>query len=76
MAYSPLNVGNHLAGVGLIPAPIKVFSHRAQLDDKIAGQIIRFGLAALFAPKLEQRLLAIAHNDAGVRAADKRAAIG
>ena len=75
MADLPLNVRNHLAGVGLIPAPIKVLGHHPELDDEIAGQVLRLDLAALFPPEPKQRLLVIAHDDPGVRAADKRAAI-
>ena len=74
MPNSPLNVGNHLAGVGLIPASVKVLGHHPELDDEIAGEILGLDLAALFAPEPKQRILVIAHDDPGVRAADKVAA--
>ena len=32
------------------PAPIEVLGHRPELDDEIAGQVLRLGLAALFLP--------------------------
>ena len=63
-----LDVGDHLPGIGLIPAPIEVLGHHPKLDDEIAGQILRLGLAALFPPEPEQRLLITAHDDPGVRA--------
>ena len=56
MADLPLDVRNHLARIGLIPAPIKVLRHHPELDDEIAGQILRFDLAALFPPEPQQRL--------------------
>jgi hypothetical protein len=49
-----------------------VFSVRPQRD--CGGQILRLDLAALFAPEPDQRLLILAHDDAGVRAADEGAA--
>ena len=42
-----------------------------ELDDEIAGQILWLDLAALFPPEPEQGILIIAHDDPGVRAADK-----
>ena len=71
----PLDVRNHLAGVGLIPAPIKVLGHHPELDDEIAGKILRFDLPALFAPEPDQRLFVITHDDPGVRAPDEGAPI-
>ena len=67
----PLDVGNDLTGIGLIPAPVEILRHHAELDDKIGGQILRLGLAALFPPQPEQGILVIAHDDPGVRAAYK-----
>ena len=75
MPNSPLNVGNHLARIGLIPASVKVLGHHPELDDEIAGQILRLDLAALFAPEPKQRILIIAHDDPGIRAADEGAAV-
>ena len=71
MPYMLLNVGNHLPGVGFIPAPIEVLGHDPELDDEIAGQILWLDFAALFAPKPQQSLLIIAHDDPGIRTADK-----
>jgi hypothetical protein len=47
---SLLNVGNELAGVGLIPPAIEFFSHDSELDDQVARQIPWLGFAALFPP--------------------------
>ena len=70
-----LDIRNDLPGIGLIPAPIEVLCHHSELDDEIAGQVLRLDLAALFPPEPEQRRLVIAHDDPGVRAADEVAAM-
>ena len=46
----------------------------AELDDEIAGQVLRLDLAALFPPEPQQGGLIIAHDDPGIRAADEVAA--
>src|SRR5262245_60639676 len=75
MADVLLKIGDHLTRIGLVPAPIEVLGHDPELDDQIAGQILRLDLAALFPPKPEQRLLIVAHDNAGIRAADEVTAI-
>jgi hypothetical protein len=75
MTESPLDVGNHLAGIGFIPASIEVLGHDPELDDEIAGTILRFDLAALFPPQPQQSLLILAHDDPCVRAADEGTAV-
>jgi hypothetical protein len=37
MADPPLDIGNHLAGIGLIPASIEVLGHCSELDEEIVG---------------------------------------
>ena len=58
-----------------VPASIELFGHQTKLHDEIAGEILRRDLAALFLPQPDQRCLVIAHDDAGVGAADEVAAI-
>jgi hypothetical protein len=41
------------------------------LDNEIAGQVFRLDPAALFPPESNEGGLVVAHDDAGVRAADK-----
>jgi hypothetical protein len=36
MADPFLNVGDHLPGIGLIPAPVQLLGYKAELDDEIA----------------------------------------
>jgi len=38
----------------------------AELDQKVARQILRFDLAAFLSLQTEQRRLVVAHNDAGI----------
>ena len=53
------------------PAPVQVFGSRPELDHKVARQVLRIELAALFPPKPEKRILIIAHDNSGVRAANE-----
>ena len=69
-----LDVGDDLPGIGFVPAPVEVLGDDAELDDEVAGQVLRLDLAALFPPQPQQGGLVIAHDDPGVRAADELAA--
>jgi hypothetical protein len=40
-----------MAGIALVPAPIEVLGHGAELDDQVVREIFRFNLAAFLAPK-------------------------
>jgi len=61
--------------MAFVPVPVEVLGHRAELDDQVAGQVLGFGLAALFPPQPDQGRLVVAHDDPGVRAADEAAPI-
>ena len=50
---------------------VEGFGDHPELDDEVAGEVLRLDLAALFPPQAEQRGLVIAHNDPGIRAAYK-----
>ena len=71
MAHSLLDVGDDLPGTGFIPAAIKLFSRDPKLHDEIAGQIFRLDFPPLLAPQPDQRFLITAHDDPGIRAANK-----
>jgi hypothetical protein len=71
-----LNAFNGLPGVALVPELIEVLGHQAELNDKVAGEVLRLGLAALLAPELEEGRLIGAHDHPGIRAADERPALG
>ncbi len=67
--------GEDLAGVALEPVAIEGFGHDPELDDEVAGEVLRFDLAALFPPQAQQGGLVVAHDDPGVRAADEITAV-
>jgi hypothetical protein len=75
MPHPFLNIDDHLAGIGLVPAPVQVLSGKTQLDDEIAGQVLRFDLCALLPPQAEEGGLIIAHDDPGIGATDEIAPI-
>ena len=45
-----LDLGEDLAGIAFEPAPIEGFGDHPELDDEVAGQVLRLDLAALFSP--------------------------
>ena len=73
MLHPPLDVLDGLPGVALVPVPIEVLGHDPELDDEVAGEVLRFGLAPLLPPQAEQGTFVVAHDDPGVRAADEAA---
>ena len=75
MEHLPLHLGDDLAGIALVPVPVEVLGHGAELDDQVAGQVLGLDLAALLPPEPEQGGLVVAHDDPGVRAADEGAAV-
>jgi hypothetical protein len=71
MAPPHLDVGDNLAGLGLVPPPIQVFRDEAQLDCQFPRKILRRRLATLFPPKPQERTHIIAHNEPGVGTANE-----
>ena len=63
-------------GVALVPGPIEVLGGEAELDNEVAGQVLRADLAALLLPQAEQGLLVLPHDDAGIGSADEGAPVG
>jgi hypothetical protein len=75
MADVSPDVGEDLAGVGLIPAPVQLFGGNAKLDHEVGRKVPRLDFPAFLAPEPNQGGFFIAHYDAGVRAADEIAAV-
>ena len=71
MKHLPLHLGDDLAGVAFVPVPVEMLGHGAELDDQVCRQVLGLDLAALLPPKPEQGCLVVAHDDPGIRAADK-----
>jgi hypothetical protein len=53
----------------LVPAPVEVLGHAAELDDQVTGEVLGLHFAAFLPPEAEQGGFVVAHDDAGVRAA-------
>ena len=66
MADPLLDVGDDPPSIGLVPASVKPLSGEAELDNEIAGQVLRLNFAALFSPQPQQGGLVIAHDDSGI----------
>ena len=58
-----------------IPAPIEVLGHQAELDDEVAGEVLRLDFAPLLLPQAQESRFIGAHDDPGVGAADELAPI-
>jgi hypothetical protein len=61
-------------GVALIPNTVEVLGRQAELDDQVAGEVLRPDLAPLFLPEADQGFFVLAHDDPGIGAADEVAA--
>ncbi len=71
----PLNVLDDVSGLPLIPAAVEVLGDAAQLHDQVFGEILRLEFAALLPPQPHELRLIMAHDDAGIGAADESAAV-
>jgi hypothetical protein len=70
-----LHAFDGLPGVALVPMPVEGFSREAELDDEVAGEVLRLGLAPLFPPEAQEGRFIGAHDDPSVRTADETASI-
>jgi hypothetical protein len=75
MPDPPLYVRDDVPGIAFVPMPIERFGNPAKLDQEVAREILGLDLATLFLPELDQGGLIAAHDDSGIRAADKAAAV-
>jgi hypothetical protein len=76
MLNPPLDVFDGLASITFVPLPIEVFGRTAELDNQIAGQILRFGFASLLPPEAEESGFIISHDDPCIRTSDEGPPIG
>jgi hypothetical protein len=49
-----LDAFDGLPDIALVPMPVEGFGHKAELDDEVAGQVLRPELVPLFLPEAEQ----------------------
>ena len=71
MSEPALNGLDALPGVALVPSPIERFSRQPELNDEVAGQVLRFDFAPFLSPEAEQGGFVVAHDDPGIGAADE-----
>jgi hypothetical protein len=71
-----LHLCDDISGVTLEPVPVKVLGDSAELDDEVAGKVLRLEFAAFLAPESNERRLVRAHDDPSVGAADKGSTLG
>src|SRR5262249_25469004 len=69
-----LDVGDVPDGVALVPRAIELFGGGPELNDEVAGQVLRLNLAPFLLPEADKGRFVIAHDDPGVGAADEGAA--
>jgi hypothetical protein len=70
-----LHVLDGVPGIAFVPLAIEVLGHDPELDDEVSGEVFRLGLPPFFLPQADQGFFVLAHDDAGVRAADEVSAI-
>src|SRR3954464_10459487 len=76
MSYVLLDVVDRHPAVALIPSAVQLLCDDAELDDKVAGQILGFALTAFLSPQTHQVSLIVSHDDACIRATDKLPSVG
>jgi hypothetical protein len=71
----PLDIGDDLPGIGLVPAAVQLLGGQAELNGEVARKVLWRDLSSFLAPKPQQSRFVTAHNDPGIRATDEVAAI-
>jgi len=66
-----LNIDDFLTTLRLVPAPVQVLSHSAELNDEIARKVFWLSFAALLTPELQEGRLVDPMIISGVEAAYK-----
>jgi hypothetical protein len=66
MADVSPDVGEDLAGVGLIPAPVQLLSGDAKLDHEVGRKVPPLDFPTFLTPEPNQSGFIIAHNDPGM----------
>src|SRR5262245_10266863 len=75
MPQAMLDAFDCLPGIAFVPMAVEGLGHKAELDDEVAGQVFRLGLAPFLPPQADQGCFIAAHDDPGIRAAYKRPAL-
>jgi hypothetical protein len=75
MLHPALDILDGLSGVSFVPVAIEVLGHDPELDDQVAGEVLRLDISPLLPPQAEQSSLVGSHDDTGVGTADEMAAM-
>jgi hypothetical protein len=62
-----------MPGVAFVPEPVELLGGDPELDDKVAGEVLRLDLPALLPPEAEEGGFIATHDNASVGPADERA---
>jgi hypothetical protein len=65
-----LDVCDRATHSALVPTSVELFGGDAKLNDQVVRKVFRDDLAAPFQPQAPERLLAVAHDDTRIRAAE------
>jgi hypothetical protein len=76
MLHAALDVRHDLAGVALEPMPIEIFGDPLELEDQIAGEVLRLNFTPFFEPKTPECGLVGSKDNSGNRTADESASAG
>ena len=75
MPQPMLDAFDCLPGIAFVPMAVEGLGHKAELDDEVAGQVLRLDLAPFLPPQADQGCFIAAHDHSGVGAADEAPAI-
>ena len=54
MPQPMLDAFDSLPGIAFVPMAVEGLGHKAELDDEVAGQVLRLGLAPFLPPQADQ----------------------
>jgi hypothetical protein len=75
MSEPMLDAFDGLPGVARIPGAVEVLGDSPELDNKVAGEVLRLAFASLLAPEAGEGGFIVAHDDWGIRAAEEATAV-
>ena len=73
MSEPMLHAFNGLPGIALVPMPVESLSRQPELDDEVAGKVLRLDFPPLLSPQTNEGRFFSAHYHPGIRSPDKAA---
>ena len=62
MPQPMLDAFDCLPGIAFVPIAVEGLGHKAELDDEVAGQVLRLGLAPFLPPQADQGCFIVASS--------------